>query len=89
MTANVLLSWNESYVCSVINIAITINNVTVESFTTCDVEEVSNTYNVDLKQNPIAETTYEVNDDSIIALPYMLNARHNTCVLFDKSYFNL
>ena len=63
-----LISWNESYVCSVINIAITINNVTVESFTTCDVEEVGKTYNVDLITNPIAEVTYEVNDN-IIALP--------------------
>ena len=88
MTANVLISWNESYVCSVINIAITINNVTVESFTTCDVEEVGKTYNVDLITNPIAEVTYEVNDN-IIALPQMLNAKHDTCALFDKSYFNL
>lgn len=89
MTANLVISWNESYISSVITLLYTINGVSVENWTAVDVEKVNDYFHINLIDNPIMELNIELGNTELIGLPFAHNHHTELQGLYTRNYFNL
>lgn len=89
MKNTVVLCWNESYNQSVVTLLYTINDITVEGYTTCDVEEVEKRFSISLTNTPIVELPFEIGDCELIGLPFMCNHKFPTDGLYTRRFFSL
>ena len=87
MTLNLLLCWNGSERCSNVEIVYSKGENYLTCWTSRPVDEVNETFGVDLRKCSIISTSYEARGDRILLLPFAVNplSRSNRGVY--KEYF--